>query len=181
MALLSPLISLLARILPPTIHPMVLHFPIVLLYITAGIDVLARILPDRDRFLQRAGFWTLTLACFFTVVTMAVGLVSEQAVHWTPQLQAILERHQTFAMLTGLAEGAAWLVRLGSRFPRRDSGWQIFGRGRGGWGSTTLVLLAAASITMTAYLGGKMVYDHGAGVLGVTRGVVAAAPRAPLA
>jgi len=169
-----PVVSLLARVLPPTIHPMILHFPIVLLYVTAGIDVLGRLLPDRDRFLQRTGFWSLTLACFFTVLTMSVGLISEQSVHWSVQTRAILEQHQHFAVLTGLAEGTAWLLRVGTSFSDRG-GWHLFGRGRGTWISTAFVVAAVVCVTLTASLGGKMVYDHGAGVLGVTRGPLAAA------
>lgn len=147
---------------------MILHFPIVLLYLTAGIDILGRLLPDRDRFLQRAGFWCLSLAAFFTIVTMLVGVVSEQSVHFTAQMSGILEQHQHYAILTGLAEGVAWLVRVGSPFPT-GSGWSLFGRGRGTWMSTALVVAAAICVTITASLGGRMVYDHGAGVLGVTR------------
>ncbi len=162
----------LYRLLPPTIHPMILHFPIVLLYLTAAIDLGAQVLRDRDRFLQRAGFWVLTLACFFTVVTMTAGFISEQSVHWTAATSAILSRHQHFAILTGLSEGAAWLVRLGTRFRHRER-WSVWGRGRGTWVSTLLVLLAAIFVTLTAHLGGSMVYDYGVGVVGVSRAAVA--------
>jgi uncharacterized membrane protein len=168
LSLVLPLVRSLALLLPPTIHPMLVHFPIVFLYLTAAIDVLAMTLPDRDRFLQRCGFFSLTLACFFTVLTMAMGFVSEQSVHFTPALRAILEAHQHFAVLTGLAEGAAWLLQVFTRFPD-GPGWTLFGRGRATWPSTFLVVAAAVSVTVTASLGGRMVYDHGAGVLGVTR------------
>jgi len=165
---LSGVVPLLVRLLPPTIHPMIAHFPIVLLYITGSIDILAAVLTDRDRFLQRAGFWSLTLANFFTVITMAVGVVSEQSVHFAPQVGRILQQHQHFAILTGLCEGAAWLLRIGTVYPK-GQGWSVFGRGRGTLPSTALVVAAAVLVTMTASLGGRMVYDHGAGVLGMTR------------
>ncbi len=167
---MGSLIHTLALILPPTIHPMILHFPIVLLCITATVDVIARLVPDRDRFLQRAGFWLLTLANAATVLTMGAGLLSEQSVHFSPAMARLLERHQHFAMLTGLSEGTAWLIRVFSKFPGR-SGWSIFGtgRGRGGWLTTALVVLAAVFVSITGSIGGQLVYDHGAGVLGLTR------------
>jgi len=165
---LSAIVTVLVRLLPPTIHPMIVHFPIVLLYITAAIDILAAVLADRDRFLQRAGFWALTLANVFTVIAMAAGVVSEQSVHFLPPVARILEQHQRFAVLTGLCEGAAWLLRVGTAFPR-GGGWSLWGRGRGTLPSTALVVAAAVFVTITASLGGRMVYDHGAGVLGVTR------------
>jgi uncharacterized membrane protein len=154
---------------PPTIHPMILHFPIALLYLTAVVDVLAQVLPDRDRFLQRAGFWCLTLTAFFTVLTIAAGAISQQSVHFTPLTRRIFHRHQLFAGLTGGAVGVAWLLRVFTPF-RTGQGWTLFGRGRGTLLSTAVVVLAAVCITVTAMLGGQLVYDHGAGVLGVTRG-----------
>ena len=170
MSIAFALVRWLATILPPTIHPMILHFPIVLLYVTAAIDVAGRMFPDRDRFLQRCGWWSLTLAAAATVATMVAGMVSESSVHFTAALRPILQAHQHFAILTGLSEGAAWLVRLGTRFPAEE-GWSVFGlrRGRATWVSTLLVVMAAVFVTVTANLGGRMVYDHGAGVLGVTR------------
>ena len=168
---INALMGALAHLLPPTIHPMILHFPIVLLPITALVDLAARLAPDRDRFLQRAGFWLLTLANAATVLTMAAGVISAQAVHFSPAMSALLERHQHFAMLTGLCEGAAWLLRVFSAFPA-GTGWSPLGtgRGRGGWVSTLLVCLAAVFVAITGSIGGQLVYDHGAGVLGVTRG-----------
>jgi uncharacterized membrane protein len=160
----------LALLLPPDIHPMVVHFPIVLLYITAGVEITAMVVRDSERFWQRVAFLGLTAACFFTVITMALGFVSEQSVHFPPAAAVILGQHQHFAVLTGLTEGAAWILQLFSRF-RRSKGWSVLGTGRGRttWLSAALVVLAAVFVTLTARLGGKMVYDYGAGVLGVTR------------
>lgn len=169
-ALINSIMGGLARLLPPTIHPMILHFPIVLLWVTAVVDISARLTPDRDRFLQRAGFWLLTLANAATVLTMAAGVLSEQAVHFSPAMGALLQRHQHFAMLTGLCEGAAWLIRIFSTFPPGPA-WTLLDtrRGRGGWITTLLVLMAAVFVSVTGLIGGQLVYDHGAGVLGVTR------------
>jgi uncharacterized membrane protein len=159
-----------ALLLPPDIHPMVVHFPIVFLYITAVVEVTAMVVRDSERFWQRVAFLGLTAACFFTVVTMSLGFVSEQSVRFSPAMAVILSRHQHFAILTGLTEGAAWVLQICTRF-RRRAGWSILGTGRGRttWLSAALVVLAAVFVTLTARLGGKMVYDYGAGVLGVTR------------
>lgn len=166
-----PVILWLAHLLPATIHPMVVHFPIALLYITASIDLLSLAVPDRDRFLQRAGFWSLTLACIAIIATMSLGLVSEQSVHWSPAMRVVLSHHQHDAVMTGLSAGAAWLVQVLTRYPRRQPGWTLLGLGRGRRTvlSTLLVVLAAVFVTLTARLGGEMVYHFGAGVVGVTR------------
>lgn len=168
MSLFFPLARRLARLLPPTIHPMILHFPIVLLYLCAPLEILALVLTMPDGFFHRAAFWTLTLACVAIIVTMSAGLVSEQSVHWTPQMSAILSRHQRDAMLTGLSAGAGWLVHLANRFPRGKQ-WGLWGRGRVSLVSAAFVVAAAVFVTLTAHLGGEMVYHFGAGVAGVTR------------
>lgn len=168
MSAFFPLARWLAARLPATIHPMILHFPIALLYLCSCLEVLALTLPPEDGFLHRAAFWTITLACVAIIVTMAAGLISEQSVHWTPAMRAVLSRHQHFAVLTGLCAGAAWLLHVANRFPRGRR-WGLWGRGRASWLSAAFVLASAVFVTLTAHLGGDMVYHYGAGVVGVTR------------
>ena len=163
----------LAVRLPPTIHPMILHFPIVLLYLAVPLEFLALWWPNRDGFLRRAAFWTVTLACGAIIVTMAAGFVSEQSVHWTPTTAVILGHHQLLAMLTGTFAGLGWLAHMGGRVPRSQR-WGLFGRGKGGLLSAVLILVAAVFVTLTAHLGGEMVYQYGVGVAGVSRQVPAA-------
>lgn len=159
----------LAAHLPATIHPMILHFPIVFLYVAAPLEVAALIWPG-DGLLPRAAFWTLTAACVAIIVTMTAGFISEQVVQWTATTQVLLERHQRFAILTGAAAGAAWLTHIVRRFPDGQP-WGLWGRGQGGVLSAVLVVLAAICVTVTGRIGGEMVYHYGVGVLGVTRHV----------
>ncbi len=144
---------------------MVLHFPIVLLYLALLIEILryASGAPERS-FLQRAGFWVLTLSLFAIVAAAATGVLSESYVRWTPKTAAILSTHQTFAVLTGLFAAASWLVRVRTRV-RPDRKWSFFGRGTGraSVASALLVVGAVVMITITASLGGSMVYKYGIG------------------
>lgn len=144
---------------------MVLHFPIVLLYLALLIEILryATGAPERS-FLQRAGFWVLTLSLFAIVAAAATGVLSESYVRWTPKTASILSTHQTFAVLTGLFAAASWLVRVRSRV-RPDRKWSFFGRGTGRAtiGSALLLAGAVVMITITASLGGSMVYNYGIG------------------
>ena len=162
------LIRLAVRILPPTIHPMIVHFPIALAYLTVLAEVLLWLAPpDSRRFLTRAAFWSLTLECIAIIAAMAAGVVSEQSAHFTPATSAILAQHQHFAILTGLCAGIAWLGRVVSPFPRSErSEWSILGTGHGRPNvvTTLFVVGAAVFITITGSLGGSMVYDHGVGV-----------------
>ncbi len=158
-----------ARLLPPTIHPMVVHFPIALAYLTLAAELTLWVAPPESRrFLGRSAWWLLSAECVAIIAAMVAGVVSEQSVHWTPQTTALLSAHQHYAILTGLCAGAAWLGRVFSRFPRsqRNTEWSILGTGRGRpnvW-TTLFVAGAAIFITITGSLGGNMVYNHGVGV-----------------
>jgi uncharacterized membrane protein len=172
----------LARVLPRTIHPMVVHFPIALVYLSLALDLMAWLAPsDSRRFLTRAGWWALTAACVAILAAMAAGVISERSVRFTPQTSAILATHVHYAILTGACAGAAWLVRLASRFSRSELGrgeWSILGTGRGRLHPLATLLVAGSVlfITITGSLGGKMVYDHGVGVAGVSVRAPAATP-----
>ncbi|CAB1127878.1 conserved membrane protein of unknown function [Candidatus Hydrogenisulfobacillus filiaventi] len=158
------------RLFPPTIHPMVVHFPIALLWVTLLIDLLAWVGGSRDRFLDRAGFWMLSLSLLAIVGAGAAGVLSEQYVRWTPATRAILSAHQRDAALTGVFALGAWLVRWAARYPApargERAGWSLAGSGRGRrtWLSTLLVLGATIMVSITGTLGGSMVYGHGVGI-----------------
>ncbi len=164
-SLLSAWIRFGTAVFPRTIHPMVLHFPIVLLYLALLIEILRYVTgaPERS-FLQRAGFWVLTLSLFAIVAAAATGVLSESYVRWTPKTLSILSTHQTFAVLTGVFAAASWVVRVRTRV-RPDRKWSFWGRGTGRAtvGSALLLVGAVAMITITASLGGAMVYDYGVG------------------
>jgi len=168
-ALLGTWIRIGTSLLPRTIHPMVLHFPIVLLYLAVLIEVVRYVGGrSREMFFQRAGFWVLTLSLFAIVAAAAAGVISEQFVRFTPQTAALLSAHQTDAVLTGVLALAAWLVRVFTKFPRdgrKSDRWSLFGTGRGRASvvSSLLVVGAMVMISITGSLGGTMVYHYGVG------------------
>ena len=167
--MLHGLLVALAKILPPTIHPMVVHFPIALIYLTLLVElVMWAGPPDPTHFFARASFWLLTLSCIAMIGAMFAGLISEQTIKLTPQTAQLLSAHQHDAMLTGLFAGAAWLLRIAGRFPRsqRATAWSLMGSGRGRPSplATVLVLGSVIFISITGSLGGSMVYNHGLGV-----------------
>jgi uncharacterized membrane protein len=175
---LSTWIHIGIRLFPPTVHPMLVHFPIVLLYGSLFMELLGRIIHPQDRFYDRISFWLLILAFFAGVATAATGVISEQFVRWSPTTAALLSAHQRDAVLTGLLV----LMTLGARLLGRyapvgrrtayaaGSGWSAWGTGRGRPTALSFLLLigAVAMITVTASIGGTMVYHYGVGIRGVT-------------
>ncbi|MBX5467043.1 MAG: DUF2231 domain-containing protein [Firmicutes bacterium] len=166
-----------ARFLPPTIHPMVVHFPIALLYLATLIDFVAVVRPrHRSHAYHQFGFWILTLALVSLVAAALAGVVSEQFAHWTPATRAILEAHQRDALITGLLASLGWVLQLATPFREvRREAWSIAGRGRVSWGVWVLVAAATAMVSVTGTLGGSMVYHHGVGISAVSRGALPAA------
>lgn len=164
------LIALLTRWLPPTIHPMVVHFPIALLWLTALVDVLA-VFGGRgktDRFLDRAGFWLLTLSGAAIVAAGAAGVISEHAAHPSPATRSLLSAHQRDAVLTGFFALIAWLLQIWTRFKGGGIGWTvpIFAGGRVSLWVLIFVLAATVMVSITGSIGGSMVYDHCLGIAG---------------
>lgn len=175
MSLYQGLLSLWIRIgihlFPPVIHPMMVHFPIALLYTSLATTVLGFFWPLPDHFFERVSFWLLVAGFLAGVLTAAMGVISEQFVHWNPTTTALLSSHQRDAVLTGVFCLIALVLRLAARYPRAEArrGWSLAQTGRGK--STVLagIFLAAAvaMITITASIGGTMVYQYGVGVHGI--------------
>ena len=180
----TPLVKFLAKILPTDVHPMVVHFPIALLYSTAVVDLLAlwQHGHGRDRFMDRAGFWLLTAAGVSLVVAAGAGFISEQSVHWTPATIAILTAHQHFGELTFVFALMAWVAQIFTPFSTRRRSmdhWSLFDTGRGRVSPLValLVVVATVLVTITGSLGGDMVYQHCVGIPTSTCNVVVPAHR----
>ena len=169
-AFLQTWIHIGIHIFPHTIHPMVVHFPIALLYLALAVDVLGKFVKTPERFLDRASFWLTILGFIAGAVAAAMGVISEQFVKWNHTTITILAAHQRDAVLTGVFAFLAILARLIARYSYapRASGphWSFVGSGRGrSTGLSTLFLfLAVIMITLTGTLGGTMVYHYGVGI-----------------
>lgn len=172
-AVLGLWIRIGTHLFPPTIHPMLVHFPIVLLYLSLLAEILGLLLRPADRFFDRASFWLAALGLVAGVVAAAAGVISEQFVRWTPTTVRLLSAHQRDAVLTGFFLILALAARIATKYPRdrraASNAWTLLGSGRGRSTVVSLVLLAGAValITTTAAIGGTMVYHYGVGVKGL--------------
>ncbi|PSR20153.1 MAG: hypothetical protein C7B45_16280 [Sulfobacillus acidophilus] len=160
-------------IFPPVIHPMLVHFPIVLLYGSVLTGLLGLLWRTPDRFFDRSSFWLLVLGLIAGIVASAAGVISEQFVKWTPTTIALLSAHQTYAVLTGLFTILALISRIIARYPRTSQSrraWSLASTGRGRQTLLSMIFSIAAvvMITMGASLGGTMVYQYGVGIHGVS-------------
>jgi len=137
------------------LHPMLVHFPIALLIIGFLTD-LAGLIIKRE-LLSQTGFYLLILGALGTVAAFMSGEQAGDGIAEQGLLKQAIEQHEEAADLT------VWLVTV-------TAGIRIIlvlmKRYTGILKALALVLFFACvlSVARTGYYGGKLVYEHAAGV-----------------
>lgn len=135
------------------VHPIVVHFPIALLFTGVLFESLG-FLRRRDEF-RRFGHWLLMLGMIAAIVAAGFGWWGEEAVKGAGVPGDAIERHESFAVASLITFGLLLIFRR----------WA-----RGRWsGRETAIYLAMAVVGLlllatTGYFGGDLVYRYGAGV-----------------
>jgi len=146
----------LIHLFPATIHPMVVHFTIAVIYL-AGLSGVLALIFRKDRFYARAFLLLLGLSIIVTLAAGVAGVISESYVHIGSTVAADLNRHKEDGELTGV------LVVIGFLFQV----WKWWRQGQEMRASFIAVLFSLAAVVMvsfTGHLGGMMVYHYGLGV-----------------
>jgi uncharacterized membrane protein len=131
------------------IHVMMVHFPIAFVVATLGVDVIYW--WSGDPFWVRAGLWAAGFAFWSGVAASVVGTAELLLVRGI-RLKEASWSHAVAAMTLVALAGANWGVRL--LYPE-----QILPHG---------LVLSVLSSVMTGFAGwhgGKLVFDHGVGIL----------------
>ena len=135
-------------------HPLVVHFPIVLLTLAAFCDAIA-LIASREQF-RWTGFLLLVLGTVGALVAALTGDAAKHGAGRIPGIRDALERHEDLA--TVLIWSAVVLTLGRAHFVLKK-------RFEGAVRAVFLVLsLAVAALALASgYTGGKMVYEYGAG------------------
>ncbi|MCC8393519.1 DUF2231 domain-containing protein [Paraburkholderia sp. MMS20-SJTR3] len=131
------------------IHVMMVHFPIAFVVATLGVDVLYW--WTGDPFWVRAGVWAAGFAFWSGVGASVVGTAELLLVRGI-RLKEASWSHAVAAMTLVALAGANWGVRI--LYPE-----QILPHG------LVLSLLASVMTGFAGWHGGKLVFDHGVGIL----------------
>ncbi|MCF8565796.1 DUF2231 domain-containing protein [Alicyclobacillus tolerans] len=145
--------TFLYHLFPPTIHPMVIHFTIAIIYLTtlAGITGL---IFKKDKFYTRAFFILIGLSILATMAAGVAGVISEFYLTTIPHgVNAMLHAHKRDGELTGVLLVVAFAAQ-----------WMGYRKGRVSLAAFAFCVLATAMVSVTGFIGGSMVYDHGLGV-----------------
>ncbi len=131
------------------LHPALVHAPLALLPTAAIVDLIAATRP-RDRRLDRTGrtLWWATAGS-----GLAAGLAGMAA---SQEIDLPSDRARDMMFLHGIGNAGLVIAALGVAIFRS--------RNRASLTSALAGLLAAGAASYTAYLGGELVYTHGAGV-----------------
>ena len=131
------------------IHVMMVHFPIAFVIATLGVDVFYW--WSGDAFWVRVGLWSAGIAFWTGVGASAVGIAELLLVRGIRVLEASWS-HAVAAMTLVAIAGANWGLRLIDPGEVLTHGLALSG-------------LASVITGFAGWHGGKLVFDHGVGVL----------------
>ncbi|MDF1549340.1 MAG: DUF2231 domain-containing protein [Bacteroidales bacterium] len=136
------------------LHAMVIHFPIALLMAGFLSELIA--LFSKKEFFKNAAFYLLILGALGAIVAYLSGSYAGEGIEEGP-LKIPVELHEQAANITLWLAIITALFRIGIYFFKVNRSWTK-------WVSIILFAAVVGAIARTGYLGGELVYSHGAGV-----------------
>ncbi len=134
------------------LHPMMVHFPIALLWAALLVETLA--LAFRKPGWHKITLWNLVLGTWGALAAAVTGGISAAAVGAPPTQAAArgLEAHSVWGMSAfALAVTVnAWHLAAGQQM-KRPARWMAWG----------LLALTCGVMTYAGHLGARLVYEHG--------------------
>jgi uncharacterized membrane protein len=137
------------------LHPMIVHFPIALLIIGFLSDLAGLVL--KRQFFSSAGLFLLILGTISLVAAYLSGNAAGEGLAEEGPLKRALDFHEGAAELTLWIMLFAAIFRLGMLVMKKTTtGWR--------WIAVGLFFLGVLSVARTGYYGGRLVFNHAAGV-----------------
>lgn len=136
-----------------TFHPLFVHFPIALLAL-AGIAALVDILQSKYQ-LKKVVLWNLIAGTIGAGIAVISGLRDASVIPHNQTIHEILEVHERIgiAILTLSTILSVWFILRKLKMKKVEN--LVF---------VLAIWIGLALVGYTGYLGGKMVYDNGAGI-----------------
>lgn len=141
----------------PNWHPVLVHFTVALLIVAPLLFFASTWLPTESPAKLRllaAARWNLLLGFIISLGTVAAGWYAANTVAHDEAAHAAMLMHRNLALITVVAYAPFVLWTLTRGHGPRSHGLLF----------AVLLLLPMASLTLTAWRGGELVYVHGLGV-----------------
>lgn len=137
------------------LHPMIVHFPIALLIVGFITDLVSLFL--KQDFWEKAGLYLLILGALGTIAALLSGEQAGSGIAEQGLLKQAIEQHE------GAADLAVWLISATAIIRIALILWKKY---TGAFKIAALILffISVGAIARTGYYGGKLVYEHAAGV-----------------
>ena len=134
---------------------MIVHFPIALLIIGFLTDLTGLFI--KREFLNQTGFYLLILGALGTVAALLSGEQAGEGIVEAGALKQAIEMHEEAAELAVWLVGIAAVVRILLVILKKYTGVLKIA-------ALALFMVSVGAIARTGYYGGKLVYEHAAGV-----------------
>jgi uncharacterized membrane protein len=138
----------------PHLHAILIHFPIALLVIGFLSELLA--VFSKRRFYENVSFYLLSIGTLGTVAAYLSGSYAGDGMT-DGIFQVPLGMHKEAALVTLSLSILTLLSKATIYFFNYQKTWSK-------WANFLLFALLIGSVTRTAYLGGELVFKHGAGI-----------------
>lgn len=135
------------------LHPAIVHFPIALISIAAVFAVIS--LFNKKNVFKELAFWNLLIGGLGAMAAVITGLMELKTLVHDDAIHSILEKHEFigFAILILSLVLLTWSWARKNKFAKKEyTAWVFF------------LVLGLAMVTYQGYLGGRMVFEKGAGV-----------------
>lgn len=142
----------------PNLHPLVIHFPIVLLITAAAID-LVDVVFERPAWLGTAAASLYVVGAAATVAAYVTGTQAGSTVFIPGMAHPAVEDHRSWALVTAWYFAVSVVIRVAARragFPRTRPHRLLL---------LTIGLIGVLFLQQTAERGARLVYEHGVGVI----------------
>lgn len=137
------------------LHPATVHFPIALLLASLGFYAVHQ--WKQEDYFQRTGFLLHLIGVISMAIAVLTGNQAQSNIAETPALEELVQQHQIsgFVLLWLLGMMLIWRYLRQKRMQKLER-WLFLG----------LFIASMALMAYSSHLGGTMVYEHGAGVIG---------------
>jgi uncharacterized membrane protein len=137
------------------LHPKIVHFPIALLLTAAFIAVLSVLIRGKREELKIVLFWNLIIGAVGSVLAVISGLYEKSnLVHNETIHELMLQRERLGYIITGIFIFLAlWSYLIKSKVNYKSL-----------FVITLVLIITSVLLGYSSYLGGRMVYQEGAGV-----------------
>ena len=143
----------------PNLHPLVVHFPIALLFAAAAVDLADLLAPERKP-LRDAATWLYVGGAASAVLAYFTGYTAAQAAEVSGELATLVDAHTDRAFV------ATWLFAFFASL-RLAMSYVLRPRRALRVGAFAVALVGLAALVETALHGARLVFEQGLGVQAV--------------